>query len=140
VVAILGVAAAYLYAKRRPVGAPLTWGEAIAASVFAFALMFWWYGVVPHQWLTYAGNELGWRSDKVMIGWHLPFSGEEGLMEYLLPFTVNYENLAHIIVVGIYGLALGLHVAAWAVWQDRAKPKAEVVPTSGYGRPLVKQG
>jgi hypothetical protein len=61
-------------------------------------------------------------------------------MEYLLPFTVNYENLAHIIVVGIYGLALGLHVAAWAVWQDRAKPKAEVVPTSGYGRPLVKQG
>ena len=37
------------------------------------------------------------------------------------------------------GRILALHVAAWAIWQDRAKPKAEVVPTSEYGRPLVKQ-
>lgn len=139
-VAIVGCAGAYLYSKRRPVGAPLSWGEAIAASTFAFALMFWVYGVVPHQFLTWAGNELSWRPDKVLIGWHLPFTGDEGVLEYFLPFTVNYENLAHILVVGIYGLFLGLHVAAWAVWQDRAKPKAEVVPTSEYGRPLVKQG
>ena len=39
-------------AKRRPVGTPLTWGEAMVASVYAFFLMFWVYGVVPHLFLT----------------------------------------------------------------------------------------
>jgi hypothetical protein len=139
-VAIAGLVATYRYSKRRPVGATLTWGEAIVAATFGFALMFWCYGVVPHQWLTYASNDLVWRSDKILIGWHLPFSGQEGILQYLLPFTMNYENIAHIVVVAIYGIFLGLHGAAWSMWQNRAKPKAEVVPTSGYGRPLVKQG
>ncbi len=30
----------------------------MAAAVRASPSMFWCYGVVPHQWLTYAGNEL----------------------------------------------------------------------------------
>jgi hypothetical protein len=125
--------------KRRPVGAPLSWGQAIAAATFAFALMFWCYGVVPHQWLTYAGNELNWRPDKILIGWKLPFTGHEGILQYLLPFQVNYENLDHIIAVVIYAVFLGLHVALWAVWQDRAKARPPAIATSEYGRPLVKQ-
>ena len=127
------------YGKRRPVGAPLSWGEAMVAATLGFALMFWAYGVVPHQWLTYSGNELSWRPDKVLVGPELPFSGNEGVFEYFLPFTLNYENLSHIIATLIYGLFLGMHVAIWAIWQDRAKQKP-VELTSGYGRPLVKQG
>ena len=126
--------------KRRAVGQPLSWGEAIAASTFAFALMFWCYGVVPHQWLTWTGNELSWRPDKVLVGPKLPFTGDEGMFEYFLPFTLNYENLSHIGAVVIYGLFLGLHIAAWALWQDRAKPRQPAIATSEYGRPLVKQG
>ena len=39
----------------------------------------------------------------------------------------------------IYGVGLGLHIFHWAQWQNRAKPKAEVVPTTTYGRPLARK-
>jgi hypothetical protein len=139
VIAMGGFGGIVAYGKRRPVGAPLSWGEAMAGAAAAFALMFWAYGVVPHQWLLYAENELRWRSDKILVGPQLPFSGDEGLFEYFLPFTLSFENLSHLVAVGIYGLFLGMHVAGWAIWQDRAKQKP-VELTSGYGRPLVKQG
>jgi hypothetical protein len=139
VIAMGGFAAMVAYGKRRPVGAPLSWGEAMLGASLIFGLMFWAYGVVPHQWLLYAENELTWRSDKILVGWGLPLTGNEGLLEYFLPFTVSYETLSHIIAVSIYGLFLGMHVAGWAIWQDRAKQKP-VELTSGYGRPLVKQG
>ncbi|HET6664429.1 MAG TPA: hypothetical protein VFG94_09230 [Acidimicrobiales bacterium] len=138
-IAFGGFGAMVLYAKRRPVGAPLSWGEAMLAATLAFALMFWAYGVVPHQWLTYSGNELSWRPDKILLGPKLPFTGREGLFEYFLPFTVNYENLSHIGAVLIYGLFLGMHVAAWSIWQGRGKEKPLELD-SAYGRPLVKQG
>ena len=139
IVALVGLAAVYLYGRRRKVGTPLSWGEAIVAATFGFALMFWCYGVVPHQWLTLATADLGWAADRILIGPRLPFTGEEGLFQYFLPFVMHYENLAHIVVTVIYGLFLAIHVAAWVMWQNRAKSKAVVVPTSEYGRPLVKQ-
>jgi hypothetical protein len=139
VIALGGFAAVIIYGKRRPVGAPLSWGEAMLSAVLAFALMFWAYGVVPHQWLTWAGNELGWRPDKVLVGPTLPFTGDEGVFEYLLPFSMNFEVINHLIAVLIYGLFLGLNIAAWAIWQDRGKATPPEL-TSEYGRPLVKQG
>ena len=140
-VALGGFAGAIWYGRRRrTVGQSLSWGEAIAASTFAFFLMFWAYGVVPHQWLTWTGNELSWRPDKVLVGPKLPFTGEEGMFEYFLPFTMNYENLSHLGAVAIYGLFLTMHVAIWAIWQDRAKARPPAIATSEYGRPLVKQG
>jgi hypothetical protein len=35
---------------------------------------------------------------------------------------------------------LGLHIALWSYWQKRGRTSAEIVPTSAYGRPLVKEG
>lgn len=139
IIALAGFFGTIWYGKRRPVGKPLTWGEAALAGTFAFAMMFWAYGVVPHQWLTYAGNELNWRPDVQLVGPKLFFTGDEGLFEYLLPFSLNYENLNHIIAVLIYGVFLALHVAIWAIWQDRAKARPAEIATSEYGRPLVKQ-
>ena len=138
-IAFGGFGAMVAYGKRRPVGAPLSWGEAMLAATLAFALMFWAYGVVPHQWLTYAGNELNWRPDQDVAGPKLPFTGNEGVIEYLLPFSVNYETLNHIGAVVIYGVFLAMHVAAWSIWQNRGKAKPLEL-TSSYGRPLVKQG
>ena len=128
------------YGRRRPIGTPLSWGEAMVGAVVSFFWMFLAFGVVPHQWLTYAGNELNWRPDKILVGPELPFSGNEGAVEYFLPFTVNYENLSHIGATLIYGLYLGMHVAAWSIWQNRAKQAEVPALTSEYGRPLVKQG
>ena len=138
-IGLAGFFAMVWYGKRRPVGAPLSWGEAMLSATAVFAWMFWVYGVVPHQWLTWAGNELSWRPDKILVGPHLPFTGREGLFEYVLPFTVNYENLAHIGAVVVYAVFLGLMIAAWAIWQDRGKAQPLEL-TSEYGRPLVKQG
>lgn len=142
-IAIGGFVAMVVYGRRRPVGAPLSWGEAMLSATLTFALLFWVYGVVPHQWLSYSENELAWRSDVILVGPSLPFTGEEGILEYFLPFSVSAQTISHTVAVLIYGAALGANIWAWALWQDRAKKakeREELEATSGYGRPLVKQG
>lgn len=139
-VSIVGVVGILLYGRRRPIGAPLTWGEAIGAATIVFALMFWAYGVVPHQFLVWANNELRWTPSKKIftVGqWEIfnaPFP----------PFTMDAEKLRDLVVVVLYGFYLTMHVALFALWQDRSKraekrAQRELAPSS-YGRPLVKQG
>jgi hypothetical protein len=141
VIALAGFLGVIWYGKnKRVVGQPLSWGEALGAATFAFFLMFWAYGVVPHQWLTYAGNELNLRPDRAFVGWSMPFTDGEGIVVYLLPFSVSWESISHIVTVAIYGLFLTLHVAIWAIWQDRAKARPPAIATSEYGRPLVRRG
>ena len=139
-VSILGMVVVLAYGRRRPVGAPLTWGEAIAAATIAFGLMFWAYGVVPHQWLVWANNELRWTPSKkvVTVGQWEIFNAP------MPPFTVDAEKLRDVVVVVIYGFYLTMHVALWMLWQNRGKraeqrAQRELAPSS-YGRPLVKQG
>jgi hypothetical protein len=127
-IGLLGVAAVWPVAKRRPVGAPLSWGQAMAGAMYVFFLFLWWYGVIPHQWLTYSSNELGWTIDNLLIEPNAWF-----------PVTISWLIIRDVIVLAIYGLGVGLHVAAWAVWQDRGKPKPVSVPASRYGRPLVRE-
>ena len=136
-VALAGMAGVMAFSRRRPIGAPLSWGEAIAAATFAFALMFWAYGVVPHQWLQWANNELRWTPAKKVFG-----PGD--VIKTYVRFSIDYEKLRDLVVVAIYGFFLTAHVAMWAMWQDRskkaeAKKQRELAPST-YGRPLVKQG
>ncbi len=128
----VGLAIVGRYMLRRPVGAPLTWGEAMVAATFVFFLMLLGYAIVPHQWIDYADKELQWRPDKVVMG-------PGNIIHNALPFTVTYEAVRDIVVVGIYGAMLTLQVAAWSVWQNRGRAKAPELPTSPYGRPLVKR-
>ncbi|MGE3621838.1 MAG: hypothetical protein AB7L84_15385 [Acidimicrobiia bacterium] len=132
IIALLGDVVVVLYSRRRSPGASLSWGQAMAAATFAFFFMFWWYGVVPHQWLTWADNELGWRSDKLLAG--------PGEVFEALPFTLTWLLVRDLVACGIYGLALTLHVYHWAQWQDRRKAREVKVPASQYGRPLVRKG
>jgi hypothetical protein len=132
--ALAGNAAVLLYSKRRKPGAPLSWGEAMAAANFALLLFNLWYGVVPHQWITLADSEWNWRSDRLLLG-----PGNIFEPNRFLPFTITYVVLRDLIVLAIYGLGLTLHVFHWAQWQDRAKVKPEIVPTTTYGRPLARK-
>jgi hypothetical protein len=140
-VAIVLTAAIFWMAKRRPVGAPLSWGEAMAAAGFAFFLMFWVYGVVPHQWLTWADNELGWRSDAYLLG---PNSTSTLPILEDLPFNLSKQAVRDIVATLIYGVFLAGHVALWAMWQGRGeatarKQKAIEERTTAYGRPLARK-
>lgn len=130
-------------AKRRPVGTPLTWGEAMVASVYAFFLMFWSYGLVPHLWLTYAGNELGWRPDKFLFGPASILKPQSA--GGWNPITISYQSVRDIVAVLIYVVLLAAQVGLWAWWQNRGKRAAAAeievaTATSGYGRPLVRKG
>ncbi len=124
--AFLGAAVAY--SRRRP---PLTWVEAMVASVFVFFVMFLAYGVVPHQWLTWADNELNWRADKVLLG--------PGNLFDKLPFTLTYQVIRDIVAATIYIIFLGVQIALWTMWQARGKAKPAELPVSSFGRPLVKR-
>lgn len=132
---LLGIVLAAV--KRRPVGASLTWGEAMAAAIFVFFGLFWVYGVVPHQWLTWAENELEWRPDAFLVG-----PSATTLTD--VPFNVSKQTLADAIAALIYGVFLSVHVALWSVWQGRGdkverRRKALEEKTTAYGRPLARR-
>lgn len=138
------VAAAMAYAPKRPVGTPITWGEAMVAATFVFFVLFWAYGVVPHQWLTWADSELGWRPDAIVFG-----PGGQGISigsTRLLPGLETFPMRIHkqvfrdVIATLLYVVLLGFNIWIWAWWQNRGKrAEAAPEPTSAYGRPLVKQ-
>lgn len=138
IIGILGLLAVVWYGStRREPGAPLTWGQAYLAAAFAFFLLFWWYGVIPHQWLSWADNELNWRPDALLAG------PNSGTLENVLPFTLSKLHIRDLVAVVVYGVGLGLQIWVWAWWNNRkknAEAAASVVPTSSYGRPLVRKG
>lgn len=135
-VTALMVAVVVLVAKRRPVGKPLTWGEAFVAATFVFALMFVAYGVLPDRFLIWADNELGWRSDKY-------FLGDSGFNVFGRGrILISYQIFRDLIASGIYVIALAGQFFLWSWWQKRGRRAAAAgqpqVTTSAYGRPLVK--
>ena len=60
-------AAFYLWARRRPVGQPLTWGEGFLGALAVFAYMIVIYALLPNAWLQWTTGALRWRSDKTGI-------------------------------------------------------------------------
>ncbi len=141
VVVMLAMTAPILWLmKRRPVGATLSWGEALASSTYVFLMLFWIYGVVPHQWLTYADSELAWRADRIVRGPDLGFTGGEGIFEWALPFTLTYLVIRDVVAVLIYAIGLVGNVALWVMWQNRGKEAEVAIARSEYGRPLVREG
>ena len=127
------------YIKRTPADSVPTWGEAMFAAMIVFFLMFWVYGVVPHQWLAWADNELNWRSDKLFVGpgGILKPQTQDGWN----PITLNYVLIRDMLAVGIYGVGLTGNMKLWGMWQSRGQAVVEPEPErSDFGRPLVREG
>jgi hypothetical protein len=103
-----------------------------------FLAMFMAYGVIPHQWLTHAQNELGWRTDKKVFGPGNVLQAES--LGGSFPFEINYLQVGDAIAAAIYIAFLGLQLYLFSWWQKRGKvkPVAELA-TSTYGRPLVRK-
>ena len=123
-----------LVGKRRPPGVPVSWGEAFIAAGWIFFILFLAYGIVPHQWLTWADNELNWRRDEF-------FFGEKGITFFgrgAIQFPK--EVLRDIVATIIYVVALVAQIVGWKLWQTRGKKATERPKlVSAYGRPLVKK-
>lgn len=127
--------------KRRPVGTPLTWGEAMVAGVYTYFLAFWSYAMIPHLFITWTSNDLGWRPDKLLFGPGAVLKPQ--VHGGWFPWIINYQTLRDILVVVIYVIFLATQVALWAWWQGRGKRAAAAAPAvveSEYGRPLVRKG
>jgi hypothetical protein len=127
------------YGKRRPVGTPTSWGEAMLGATYAFGVMFIAFGVVPHQWIDHADKELGWTRAKIIYG---PFDIlKPQALGGNFPMTLQYEAVRDLVVVVIHLWYFGLLIFIWIVWQNRGKKAAastEIVQ-SNYGRPLAKK-
>ncbi len=136
-VAIVMALGVIRYTRRRPAGTPLSWGEAMVAATYVFFLLFWMYGVVPHQWLTVSQNEWKWRTDAIIVGHGSHPWGPLGFLRKS-PVIMSKSTVGDIVVVAIYGIGLAGHVALWSIWQNRGKQRSAEVETSRYGRPLVK--
>ncbi len=174
-VTVLATAGLYWWAKRRPVGAPLTWGEAFVGALVVFAYMLLVYGVLPNQWLQWCDGPLKWRSDKLGIPlgplhhWRFGIANThiftldllKNGRRYLgfLPvdkgaawphgitffgrgkINFNAQTMRDIVASLIYVIMLGVHFKGWLWWQkrDQLKVTTPELPTSAYGRPLVRK-
>lgn len=139
-VALLSLVPVFWLMKRRPADQLMTWGEAMIGATYVFFVLFWIYGTVPHQWLTYAESELNWRSDQFLIGFRTPWDQSQGILEWALPFTLTYGTVKDLIAVAVYGVGLVANVAVFVMWQKRGNQVnvGQLDVQSRYGRPLVK--
>ena len=139
VAAVVLALAVIPYGKRRPVGQPFSWGEAMLGATYSFGVLFLAFGIVPHQWIDHADRNLGWSKDKLLIGWGGFLKPQS--MGGWNPITLQYEAVRDIVVVIIhlFFFVLFVYLALW--WQKRGdvKPKELATSTSTYGRPLVKK-
>lgn len=143
-VLFLGVGVCLFVAGRRPIGTPVTWGEAMVAATFAFALMLVAYGIAPHQWLAYADNELLWRPDKLLVGissagvvWGNDAKNLGGTGRVL----INYQAIRDIIASVLYIVFLGGQMYLWSIWQKRGRKKPGDVEAvkSRFGRTVLRK-
>lgn len=144
IVLFLGVAICMFVGARRPIGTPLTWGEAMVAGSFVFGLMLLAYGVVPHQWLAFADNELLWRPDKLLVGISsggVVWGNDAKTLGGTGRILINYQAIRDIVATVLYVVFLGGQMVLWSVWQKRGRKKPGDVDEarSRFGRPVLRK-
>ena len=84
----------------KPADHKATWVECFLGAVATFALMTLAYGVIPHEWLTYANSYLKWGDTSKFVF----RSGQDMLFfPWHWPFNLDYPALRDIVVSMIYG-------------------------------------
>jgi len=144
IVTVLMVAICLFVGSRRPIGTPVTWGEAMVGGTWVFAIMLLAYGVVPHQWLAFADNELLWRPDKLLVGISsagVVWGNKAKTLGGTGRILINYQAIRDIVATVIYGVGLGGQMVLWSVWQKRGRKKPGEVEEarSRFGRPVLRK-
>ena len=141
---ILMVAVCLYVAGRRPIGTPITWGEAMVAGTWVFGIMMLAYGIVPHQWLNYADTELLWRPDKLLVGISsggVVWGNEAKDLGGTGRILINYQAIRDIVASVLYIVFLGGQMYLWSGWQKRGRKKPGDVEEvrSRFGRPVLRK-
>ena len=117
--------------------------------MWIWAIFLLAYAIVPHQFITMCDKDFGWRPDTIGIPTG-PFHNLPGIRRHLLfangvtffgrgRLGVNQQTVRDIIATNLYVVFMTIHFKLWVKAQSRGDKKAEVVPVSPYGRPLVKK-
>jgi hypothetical protein len=136
---LIGLVIVAVLIRRPKPNRPATWSECIAGAVGVFALMTLGYAVIPHEWITFSDKYLQWDTTVFV------FRNNQKMLffPWNWPFSFDKHNIRDIIVVVIYGIAIGLNIGLFAAWQKRGqeKPEAEEAKprTSRFGRPLRRR-
>ena len=141
---ILMVAVVLYVGARRPIGTPVTWGEAMVGGTWVFGIMMLAYGIVPHQWLTFADNELLWRPDKLLVGISsggVVFGNGAKDLGGTGRILINYQAIRDIVATVLCIVFLGGQMYLWSVWQKRGRKKPGDVEEarSRFGRPVLRK-
>ncbi len=136
---LIGMIVIVVLMRREKPNRPATWSECIAGAVGVFAMMTLAYGVIPHEWITFSDKYLQWDTTAFVFRSNQDVFGL-GLVHW--PFSMDKHNIRDIIVVLIYGIAIGLNTVLFIQWQKRGQEKPEEVEQprkSRFGRPLRRR-
>ena len=136
---LIGLIIIFALMRRPKPDRPATWAECIAGAVGVFGMMTLAYGVIPHEWITFSDKYLQWDTTVFV------FRGNQKMLffPWNWPFSFDKHNIRDIIVVVIYGIAIGLNAGLFVAWQKRGQEKPEeetATPRrSRFGRPLRRR-
>ena len=118
---------------------PTTWAQAMAGSVYVFALFLLAYAIIPHEFITFCDKYLQWGKDKYVMKSTTPIPG---ISSFNWPFSIDMQAVRDVAVVVIYNIFFVANIILFVKWQDRkpaseeAEEKPVVVGRSRFGRPL----
>ncbi len=119
---------------------PTTWAEAMAGSLYVFALFLLTYAIIPSEFIGASDKYWGLATNRYIIKSTTPIPF---MKSWNWPFSIDLQHgLRDPLVVVIYLIFFGLNIAMFVLWQKRptVSEAAERTPveagTSRFGRPL----
>jgi hypothetical protein len=110
---------------------PSTWAASILGAVGVYGMMTLAYGVVPHEWLTFANSYLNWGKDTF-------FLTEDQLAANLPPIDLPRYILTDSVAMGIYVVFATVNILLFSMWQKRKAVETETVTEdSGEAAPVT---
>ncbi len=110
------VGAALVIRTPKKANEPATWAQTVLGALFVWFMFALGYGVIPHEWLTFANSYLNFDSSSFLMH-----------KNRILHFDITRDKASDSIAAVIYVVVLGLNIYFFSAWQKRkvAEPVAE---------------
>ena len=115
----------------------------MVAAVYIFFLLFWVYGVVPHEFLTWADTELGVAPAKKIIGPEGSLGAVVRASGRTSRSPIDKQNIRDIVAVAASTASSSAgYIWFWSCWQDQGErpPRPPLEQPVSPLRPPAGQG